>query len=134
MKIKQRVIWCGALMNMGVYAIQSAIYGSGMNPISVRAQEFRTRPNYFKDTDETITAQFEFPNGAIGNIFTFQNVHVNKIIRPLSMVGSLWIPHIIMAHLQEKLQMARRYHSNILDIRPCRWLIALCTLRKEQRM
>ena len=69
----------GALMNMGVYAIQSAIYGTGQNPTSVRAQEFSTRPDYFKDTDETITAQFEFPNGAVGNIFTSHNVHVNKL-------------------------------------------------------
>ncbi len=68
----------GALMNMGVYSIQSAIYGTGMNPISVMAQEFSTRPEYFKDTDETITAQFEFPNGAIGNIFTSHNTNVNR--------------------------------------------------------
>ena len=69
----------GALVNMGVYAIQSAIYGTGQNPISVSAQEFSTRPEYFKDTDETITAQFQFPNGAIGNIFTSHNAQVNKL-------------------------------------------------------
>ncbi len=69
----------GALMNMGVYAIQSAIYGTGQNPISVTAQEFSTRPEYFKDTDETITAQFEFPNGAIGNIFTSHNTNINRL-------------------------------------------------------
>ncbi len=69
----------GALMNMGVYAIQSVIYGSGQNPITVSAQEFSTRPQYFKDTDETITAQFEFPNGAIGNIMTSHNANVNRL-------------------------------------------------------
>jgi len=69
----------GALMNMGVYAIQSAIYSAGQNPISVMAQEFSTRPEYFKDTDETITAQFEFPNGAMGNIYTSHNANVNKL-------------------------------------------------------
>jgi len=69
----------GALVNMGVYAIQSAIYGSGQNPIAVRAQEFSTRPEYFKDTDETITAQFEFPNGAVGNIFTSHNANLNRM-------------------------------------------------------
>jgi len=69
----------GALMNMGVYAIQSAIYGTGMNPISVKAQEFSTRPEYFKDTDETITAQFEFPNTAIGNIMTSHNANINRL-------------------------------------------------------
>ncbi|MEM9929180.1 MAG: Gfo/Idh/MocA family oxidoreductase [Bacteroidota bacterium] len=69
----------GALMNMGVYSIQSAIYGSGMNPVSVSAQEFSTRPEYFKDTDETITAQFTFPNGATGNIYTSHNANVNRL-------------------------------------------------------
>jgi len=69
----------GALMNMGVYAIQSAIYGTGMNPTSVSAQEFSTRPEYFKDTDETITAQFEFPNGAVGNIYTSHNSSGNRL-------------------------------------------------------
>lgn len=69
----------GALMNMGVYAIQSAIYGTGENPISVTAQEFSTRPAYFKGTDETITAQFEFPGGAFGNIMTSHNTRANRL-------------------------------------------------------
>jgi len=69
----------GALMNMGVYSIQSAIYGTGMNPISVTAQEFSTRPDYFKDTDETITAQFEFPNGLVGSIYTSHNANINRM-------------------------------------------------------
>ncbi|WP_318344861.1 Gfo/Idh/MocA family protein [Flagellimonas baculiformis] len=69
----------GALLNMGVYAIQSAIYGTGQNPISVSAQEFSTRPEYFKDTDETITAQFMFPNGAVGNITTSHNFNANSM-------------------------------------------------------
>ncbi|NNC61015.1 MAG: Gfo/Idh/MocA family oxidoreductase [Flavobacteriaceae bacterium] len=69
----------GALVNMGVYSIQSAIYGTGENPISVTAQEFSTRPEYFKDTDETITAQFEFPGGAMGNIFTSHNASANRL-------------------------------------------------------
>jgi len=69
----------GALMNMGVYSIQSAIYGTGENPVSVTAQEFSTRPTYFKDTDETITAQFQFPGGAVGNIFTSHNASANRL-------------------------------------------------------
>lgn len=69
----------GALMNMGVYSIQTSIYGTGTNPISVSAQEFSTRPEYFKDTDETITAQFEFPNGAMGHMFTSHNANGNRL-------------------------------------------------------
>ena len=69
----------GALMNMGVYSIQSVIYGSGKNPISVRAQEFSTRPEYFRQTDETITAQFEFPGGTVGEIMTSHNANANRL-------------------------------------------------------
>lgn len=69
----------GALMNMGVYAIQSNIYGTGTNPISVAAQEFSTMPEYFKDTDETITAQMQFPNGVVGNLFTSHNANSNRL-------------------------------------------------------
>ena len=78
-RLNKKLSGGGALMNIGVYAIQSAIYGSGMNPISVKAQEFSTRPEYFKDTDETITAQFEFPNGAVGNIMTSHNANINRL-------------------------------------------------------
>jgi glucose-fructose oxidoreductase len=69
----------GALMNMGVYAIQSAIYCTGKNPVSVSAQEFSTRPEYFKDTDETITAQFEFEGGAMAEIMTSHNKWANNL-------------------------------------------------------
>lgn len=69
----------GALMNMGVYAIQGAIYAAGENPISVTAQEFSTKPEYFKDTDETISAQFEFPSGTVGTIFTSHNAKADRL-------------------------------------------------------
>ena len=69
----------GALMNMGVYSIQSNIYGTGKNPISVSAQEFSTRPDYFKDTDESIAAQMEFPDGIVGNMFTSHNASANRL-------------------------------------------------------
>lgn len=69
----------GALMNMGCYAIQGLIYGCGENPISVTAQEFSTRPEYFKDTDETVTAQFEFASGATGEMLTSHNQSANKL-------------------------------------------------------
>ena len=69
----------GALMNMGVYAIQGAIYAAGENPISVSAQEFSTNPGYYKDTDETISAQFEFPSGTVGNIVTSHNAKLDRL-------------------------------------------------------
>lgn len=78
-RLNKKLSGGGALMNMGVYAIQSAIYGTGENPISVSAQEFSTRPDYFKDTDETIMAQFEFPSGAVANMSTSHNFNANSM-------------------------------------------------------
>ncbi len=78
-RLNKKLSGGGALMNMGVYAIQSIIYGTGENPTSVSAQEFSTRPEYFKETDETITAQFEFPSGAVGNIMTSHNARANRL-------------------------------------------------------
>lgn len=78
-RLNKKLSGGGALLNMGVYAIQSAIYGTGENPISVSAQEFSTRPEYFKDTDETITAQLNFPSGAIANITTSHNFSANSM-------------------------------------------------------
>ncbi len=69
----------GALLNMGVYSIQSNIYGVGMNPISVSAQEFSTRPEYFRATDESITAQMQFSNGVVGHLFTSHNAFANRL-------------------------------------------------------
>lgn len=78
-RLNKKLSGGGALMNMGVYAIQTSIYGTGQNPISVSAQEFSTRPEYFKDTDETITAQFKFENGAVAHMMTSHNANGNRL-------------------------------------------------------
>jgi len=78
-RLNKKLSGGGALMNMGCYAIQGLIYGCGENPISVTAQEFSTRPEYFKETDETITAQFEFANGATGEMLTSHNQRANRL-------------------------------------------------------
>ncbi|MDC6364564.1 MULTISPECIES: Gfo/Idh/MocA family protein [Flavobacteriaceae] len=77
-RLNKKLAGTGALGNMGVYAMQALIYGTGENPTSVSAQEFSTRPEYFKETDETITAQFEFPSGAVGNMMTSHNISANE--------------------------------------------------------
>lgn len=60
----------GALMDMGVYSLNAARYATGEEPVSVTAQSFTTRPELFKEVDETITWQLEFPSGAVANLST----------------------------------------------------------------
>ena len=69
----------GALMNMGCYAFQALIYSCGKNPILVSAQEFSTRPGYFKQTDETVTAQFSWKEGYLGQMMTSHNYRSNHL-------------------------------------------------------
>lgn len=53
----------GPLMDLGIYCVQGAIYTIGQNPISVVASEGqKTKPEQFKDVEESISWTLEFPN------------------------------------------------------------------------
>lgn len=69
----------GVLLDMGVYAIQGARLGTGMEPISVvSAKTSTTRPEIYKDgLAETAIATLEFPGGIMANIKTSFGENVN---------------------------------------------------------
>lgn len=55
----------GAMMDIGIYAVNGARYMIGEEPTWVTAQETKTDPVKFKEgIDETIQFQFGFPGGA----------------------------------------------------------------------
>ena len=78
-RLNRKLAGGGALMDMGVYAIQCCIYGVGENPVSVSAQEFSTRSDFFKEIDESVTAQMKFSNNVIGNMFTSYSANANRL-------------------------------------------------------
>lgn len=58
----------GAMMDIGIYAVNGARYMIGEEPVWVTAQETKTNPEKFKEgVDETITFQLGFPGGAIAS-------------------------------------------------------------------
>lgn len=69
----------GALMDVGVYVIQAARYVTGEEPISISAQEAKTDPIKFKEVDETITWQMEFPSGVIASCITSYAANTNHL-------------------------------------------------------
>lgn len=69
-RLKKALAGGGAMYDVGVYCIQGTRYGSGEDPISVTAQEYKTDPVKFKEVDETIFWQMEFPSGAVANCVT----------------------------------------------------------------
>lgn len=69
-RLKKVLAGGGAMYDVGVYAIQGARYASGEEPTYVTAQEFKTDPVKFKEVDETIFWQMEFPSGAVSTSVT----------------------------------------------------------------
>lgn len=75
-RLKKALAGGGAMMDVGVYALNGARYATGEEPIWVTAQESKTDPVKFAEVDETITFQLGFPGGAIaecGTTYNFNN-------------------------------------------------------------
>lgn len=65
----------GALMDIGIYAVNGARYMVGEEPVWVTAQETKTDPQKFKDgVDETIQFQLGFPSGAVASCLSTYNM------------------------------------------------------------
>ncbi len=62
-RLKKAMAGGGGLMDMGIYSIQGTRYTLGKEPIAVKATQEKTRPDFFKEVDETIFWELEFPGG-----------------------------------------------------------------------
>jgi len=60
----------GALMDVGIYCLQTTRMLTGEEPVSVFAAEAKTDAQKFAEVDETITWQAKFPSGVISNCTT----------------------------------------------------------------
>jgi predicted dehydrogenase len=69
-RLKRDLAGGGALMDVGIYALQATRYLSGEEPTIVTALETKTDPVKFKEVDESMTWQLKFPSGIIANCST----------------------------------------------------------------
>jgi glucose-fructose oxidoreductase len=71
----------GALYDMGVYAIQGARLGTGMEPIAILSAKTSTkRPDVYKNgLDETTEATLQFPGGVTADIKTSFGENINYL-------------------------------------------------------
>jgi glucose-fructose oxidoreductase len=71
----------GALYDMGVYAIQGARLGTGLEPIAVvSAKTSTSRPEIYRNgLDETTQAQLEFAGGILADIKTSFGENINYL-------------------------------------------------------
>jgi predicted dehydrogenase len=98
-RLKKALAGGGALMDVGIYAIQAARYCTGEEPISVLASAFKTDNVKFKEVDETVFWNFDFPSGAVASCATsyatnFEYLHVSAEkgeieLQPAFMYGTL---------------------------------------------
>ncbi len=64
----------GPLMDVGIYALQSARMLAGEEPVAVSAMMVNTDPVKFKDIEESMTFQLTFPSGVIADCRTSYKV------------------------------------------------------------
>jgi glucose-fructose oxidoreductase len=69
----------GCMGDMGVYALQGARLATGEEPIAVTAQSSTTRPEIYKEVEETMMFQLQFPSGALAACHTSFGIQMNYL-------------------------------------------------------
>ncbi|PMD90388.1 glucose-fructose oxidoreductase [Siphonobacter sp. BAB-5405] len=69
----------GVMGDMGVYALQGARLATGEEPISVIAQASTTRPDIYKEVEETMMFMLDFPSGARAACQTSFGINMNYL-------------------------------------------------------
>ena len=78
-RLKKALAGGGGLMDMGVYAIQGARYVTGEEPVYVTAREEKTNRTLFREVDETIYFELQFPSGCIAKGESSYNKNLNHL-------------------------------------------------------
>ncbi|MGE9266970.1 MAG: Gfo/Idh/MocA family protein [Verrucomicrobiales bacterium] len=69
-RLRKELAGGGALMDVGIYALQAARYLTGEEPAEISALETKTDPEKFAEVDETIQWMMKFPSGKTANLTT----------------------------------------------------------------
>lgn len=72
-RVKKALSGGGALMDVGIYALQATRYISGEEPVLISAVETKTDRLKFAEVDESMAWQATFPSGVLGNCSTSFN-------------------------------------------------------------
>ncbi len=102
-RLKEALAGGGALMDVGIYALQAARFVAGAEPLEVTAFETKTDPIKFKEVDESIFWTLKFPNGVLANCGTTYNANgMNRLFATYESGWSLLEPAYSYDGLQGK--------------------------------
>jgi glucose-fructose oxidoreductase len=70
----------GSMYDMGVYPLNAARYITGEEPVAVTAQQSTTRPEIYKEVDETMHFKLEFSSGATADCESSFGKNMNNMM------------------------------------------------------
>jgi predicted dehydrogenase len=78
----------GAMVDIGIYCLNTSRFLLGEEPVSVLASTYSTPGDErFKEVEETVTFQLQFPSGAIVNATSSYGAHLSRRYRVLADKG-----------------------------------------------
>jgi glucose-fructose oxidoreductase len=69
----------GVMLDMGVYPLNAARYSTGLEPIAVTAKASTTRPEIYKEVEETMEFALKFPGGTTANCIASFGKSMNEL-------------------------------------------------------
>src|SRR5258706_2494127 len=82
----------GAMYDMGVYPLNAARYSTGLEPIAVTARTSTTRPEIYKEVEEKVNFDLEFPGGTTAACEASFGANLNELKITCSKGGYELIP------------------------------------------
>jgi glucose-fructose oxidoreductase len=70
----------GSMYDMGVYPLNATRYVTGEEPVAVTAAQSTNRPEIYKEVDETMHFNLEFPGGATADCETSFGKNMNNLM------------------------------------------------------
>jgi predicted dehydrogenase len=87
-RLKYALAGGGALMDVGIYALQATRYLTGEEPVLVSGSESKTDPVKFKEVEETMVWEEKFPSGITAQCHTSYNSSVTGSFTVVAEKGS----------------------------------------------
>jgi predicted dehydrogenase len=80
-RLKRTLSGGGALMDVGIYALQATRYLSGEEPVQITAIEQKTDPVKFAEVDQSMLWQMRFPSGVLASCTTSYDTGLSGYFR-----------------------------------------------------